>query len=190
MGLNKFGQCIKLRSQRGIIVFLIGSLMDALTSHGGKNIFIYRVDPILQNPWEGKQRLQVPARARKSHCEELCVMSSSSKSCPLQRWAMPGNHFPGIFQWTSVPIMPPHIFLELFIPWLPAAGPAFEQETIPLPGTGCTLVHKDRGWDQRLRSNQLFLHGKHFTLHSLSIAEEPGSLQPKEFIAHSFLNLI
>lgn len=56
--------------------------------------------------------------------------------------------------------------------------------------TGCTLVHKDRAWDQRLRSNQLFLHGKHFTLHSLSIAEEPGRLQPKEFIAHSFLNLI
>lgn len=85
MGLNKFGQCIKLRWQGRIRVILMGYLMDELTSHGGNNIFIYGLHHVLQNPWEGKQRLEVTAHASKSHCKELCVMSSSSKSCPLQQ---------------------------------------------------------------------------------------------------------
>lgn len=80
MVLSKFGQCIKLRCQGGIKVkvFWMGSLRAELTCH------INGVEHILENPWEGKQRLQVTACVSKCHCKVLCA-SSSSKSCPLQQ---------------------------------------------------------------------------------------------------------
>lgn len=111
----------------------------------GSNVFICRVDHIPQNPWEGNkgcklQHVQAKVTVR------CCVWWAAAVNPELcSSWAMPSNHFPGIFQWTSVPIIPPHIFLELFMPWPPAAGPAFEQKTISLPGTGCTMVQEDRG---------------------------------------------
>lgn len=188
MVLNKSGQCIKLRCQAGIKVevFSMGwvDFSYGITFSSRGLTTSHKIHD-RENKDCKSQHVQAKITVR------CCVWWAAAVNPVLcSSWAMPSNHFPGIFQWTSVPIIPPHIFLELFILWPPAAGPAFEQKRISLPGTGCTMVQKDRGGDQRLRSNQLFLHGKRFTLHSLSIAEEAGSLQPKEFIAHSFLNLI
>lgn len=60
---------------------------------------------------------------------------------------------------------------------------------MPLPGTDCTMAQKEDG-TKGTEAISWVLHGKRFTPHTLSIAEEPGSLQPKEFIAHTLLNLI